>query len=388
MFVDNIRIFAKAGKGSNGLASFRREKFRPRGGPDGGDGGDGGSVILEVAGGSNDLRSYFYDPKLIATDGRGGQHNRKHGKSGRTVIGRVPPGTIIYRSNASSMLEATMLERDGDGIELTQIADLQEDGERFVLCQGGKGGKGNWHYRTSTNRAPTEFEEGTEAESGVFFFELRRIADAGLVGYPNAGKSTLLGAISEANPKVANYPFTTLQPIVGMVEFPDFSRCIVADIPGIIEGASNNRGLGHEFLRHIMRCQILLFVVDMTGLEHDPIEAIATLRTEARLYSDELAARRWVIIANKMDTPEAEANLVNLKHRFPKIEIIPISAAEKTGIEPFKARLKELLDQEQAIKIRVMAENAILAAKEEAERERLALEDEDLEEDSEDDDTI
>ena len=256
MFVDNIRIFARAGKGGNGLVSFRRAKFVPKGGPDGGDGGDGGSVILEVDPHTNDLRSFFYDPKLIATDGVGGQSAKKHGKNGKSVIGKVPPGTIIYRSNASSMAEATWLEREGEGIELEKIADLTEIGTRFTLCQGGLGGKGNWHFRSATNQAPTEAEMGTEGEEGVFFMELRRIADAGLVGYPNAGKSTLLGDISEAKPKVASYPFTTLQPIIGVVEFDSFRRCIVADIPGIIEGAHNNRGLGHEFLRHITRCKV------------------------------------------------------------------------------------------------------------------------------------
>ncbi|MCH5285212.1 MAG: GTPase ObgE [Akkermansiaceae bacterium] len=344
MFVDHIRIFAKAGKGGNGLASFRREKFVPRGGPDGGDGGDGGNVVLEVSTGVNDLRSYFYDPKLVATDGMPGMHALKHGKSGRTVVGKVPPGTVVYRSNAATMQEATWLEREGDGIELEQIADLTEPGERFVLCQGGKGGRGNWHFRSATDQAPTVFEFGTEAESGVYFLELRRIADAGLVGYPNAGKSSLLGAISRAAPKVASYPFTTLQPVVGVVEYEQFARCVVADIPGIIEGASQNRGLGHEFLRHIMRCRILLFVVDMTGLEHDPVEAIQTLRKEVKLYSEELAARPWLILANKMDEPESEANLAILRQRFPKIEILPISAMQGTGLEAFKARLRELLE--------------------------------------------
>lgn len=344
MFVDHIRIFAKAGKGGNGLASFRREKFVPRGGPDGGDGGDGGSVLLEVSTGVNDLRNYFYDPKLVAGDGMPGMHALKHGRSGKSVVGKVPPGTIVYRSNAATMQEATWLEREGDGIELEQIADLTQPGERFVLCQGGKGGRGNWHFRTPTDQAPLTFEYGTEAESGVYFLELRRIADAGLVGYPNAGKSSLLGALSRATPKVAAYPFTTLQPVVGVVEYDDYARCVVADIPGIIEGASENRGLGHEFLRHIMRCRVLLFVVDMIGLEHDPVEAIQTLRKEVKLYSEELAARPWMILANKMDDETAQENLAVLQQRFPKIEILPISALTGSGLDHLKQRLRELLE--------------------------------------------
>ncbi len=343
MFVDHIRIYARAGKGGDGLASFRREKFVPRGGPDGGDGGDGGNVTLEVSNSVNDLRQYFFEPKLVAGNGMPGMHALKHGKSGRSVIAKVPPGTIVHRSNAATLQEASWLEKEGQGIQTEQIADLTRDGERFVLCQGGKGGRGNWHFRTSTDQAPTTFEPGTDAESGVFFLELRRIADAGLVGYPNAGKSSLLGAISRATPKVAAYPFTTLQPVVGVVEFDNYARCVVADIPGIIEGASRNRGLGHEFLRHIMRCRVLLFVVDMTGLEHDPVEAIQTLRTEVKLYSEELAARPWLIIANKMDDPTATINLDILRQRFPKIEIIPISALERTGLDDLRSRLYSIL---------------------------------------------
>ena len=344
MFVDNIRIFARAGKGGNGLVSFRRAKFVPKGGPDGGDGGDGGSVILEVDPHTNDLRSFFYDPKLIATDGVGGQSAKKHGKNGKSVIGKVPPGTIIYRSNASSMAEATWLEREGEGIELEKIADLTEIGTRFTLCQGGIGGKGNWHFRSATNQAPTEAEMGTEGEEGVFFMELRRIADAGLVGYPNAGKSTLLGDISEAKPKVANYPFTTLQPIIGVVEFDSFRRCVVADIPGIIEGAHNNRGLGHEFLRHITRCKVLVFVLDMAGSEgRDPIEDLQNLRTEIKLYSEDLAKQPWFVVANKMDLEGAEENLANFRMRFPKVDVIPLSALNGEGISRLKSKLDELV---------------------------------------------
>ena len=302
------------------------------------------AVILEVDPHTNDLRSFFYDPKLIATDGVGGQSAKKHGKNGKSVIGKVPPGTIIYRSNASSMAEATWLEREGEGIELEKIADLTEIGTRFTLCQGGLGGKGNWHFRSATNQAPTEAEMGTEGEEGVFFMELRRIADAGLVGYPNAGKSTLLGDISEAKPKVASYPFTTLQPIIGVVEFDSFRRCIVADIPGIIEGAHNNRGLGHEFLRHITRCKVLVFVLDMAGSEgRDPIEDLQNLRTEIKLYSEDLAKQPWFVVANKMDLEGAEENLVNFRMRFPKVDVIPISALNGDGISRLRNRLDELV---------------------------------------------
>lgn len=339
MFVDYIKIYAKSGKGGDGLASFRREKFVPRGGPDGGDGGDGGSVILEVSNSINDLRQYLYEPKLVAGNGMPGMHALKHGKSGKDIVAKVPPGTIVHRSNAATLQEAAWLEKEGEGIETEQIADLVTDGQRFVLCQGGKGGRGNWHFRSATEQAPLTFEPGTDAESGVFFFELRRIADVGLVGYPNAGKSSLLRVLSRATPKVAAYPFTTLQPVVGVVEFDNYERCVVADIPGIIEGASHNRGLGLQFLRHIMRCRVLLFVVDMTGLEHDPVQAIETLRREVKQYSEELAMRPWLIVANKMDDPTSTPNLQFLRTRFPKIQIIPVSAIEKTGIDALKNTL-------------------------------------------------
>lgn len=344
MFVDNIRIYARSGKGGNGAVSFRREKFVPRGGPDGGDGGDGGSVIIEVDPHTNDLRSFFYDPKLIAGDGGAGRGVKKHGKNGKTVIGKVPPGTIIYRSNAASLPESVFIEREGDGLELEQVADLTEEGTRFILCPGGFGGKGNWHFRTATNQAPLEAEMGTDATEGVYFFELRRIADAGLVGFPNAGKSTLLGDISSAKPKVASYPFTTLQPVIGVVDFPDFRRCIVADIPGIIEGAHHNRGLGHEFLRHITRCKVLLFVIDMAGSEgRDPIEDLQQLRTEIKLYDEELTKREWIIIANKIDLEGAAENLEAFRNRFPRQEIFPISALSGEGIDELKTRLDTLV---------------------------------------------
>jgi GTP-binding protein len=228
--------------------------------------------------------------------------------------------------------------------DLELIADLTQPGQEFVLCKGGEGGKGNVHFKSSTNRIPRESTPGESGEEGDFVFELRTIADAGLVGYPNAGKSTLLGRISSAHPKVAAYPFTTLHPIIGVVEFPGYDRATVADIPGLIEGAHLNVGLGHEFLRHIVRCKLLLFVLDMAGSEgRNPVEDLGTLREELKLHDPTLARRPWVVIANKMDLPEAEANLKAFRRRFRKREVIPISASENQGIEALKERLHELI---------------------------------------------
>lgn len=343
MFIDHIRIFGKAGDGGNGVVSWKREKFVPRGGPDGGDGGAGGDIILVVDNSVDNLRAYHYDPKLIAEDGKNGAGGRKTGKSGKRVIGKVPPGTVVFRSNAVTVQEAVEFERSEEGIDLEPIADLTEIGQEFVLCKGGTPGKGNWNFKTATNRTPVEHTLGTPGEQSVFYLELRRIADAGLVGFPNAGKSTLLGKLSAAKPKVASYPFTTLQPVVGVVEFPGFRRCTIADIPGLIEGAHENRGLGHEFLRHITRCRVLLFVIDMAGSEgRDPISDLEILRREIKEYDDELARFPWKIIANKMDLEGAAENLAIFRERFPKIDIIPISAEGDLGLDD----LKQALDNE------------------------------------------
>jgi GTPase len=343
MFIDHIRIFAKAGDGGDGVVSWRREKFVPRGGPDGGDGGAGGDVVLVVDPSTDNLRQYHYDPKLIAENGKHGGGTRKTGKSGKKVIGKVPPGTVVYRANAATVHEAVQAERSEDGIEMDPIADLTGNGQEFVLCKGGEPGLGNWNFRTATNRAPTECTLGTPGDGGVFYLELRRIADAGLVGFPNAGKSTLIGKLSAAKPKVASYPFTTLQPVVGVVEFPGYRRCTVADIPGLIEGAHENRGLGHEFLRHITRCRLLLFVIDMAGSEgRDPVSDLEILRREIKEYDEELSRFPWKIVANKMDLDGAAENLAVFRQRFPKIDIIPISAEMEEGLDD----LKQMLDNE------------------------------------------
>lgn len=348
MFIDHIRIFGKAGDGGDGVVSWRREKFVPKGGPDGGDGGAGGNVILVVDPSTDNLRQYHYDPKLVAENGKNGAGGRKTGKSGKDIIGRVPPGTVVYRSSAVTIQEAVDLERGDEGIDLEPIADLTENGQRFVLCKGGEPGKGNWNFKTATNQAPVEHTLGTPGEQSVFYLELRRIADAGLVGFPNAGKSTLLGKLSAAKPKVASYPFTTLQPSVGVVEFGGYRRCTVADIPGLIEGAHENRGLGHEFLRHITRCRVLLFVIDMAGSEgRDPVSDLEILRREVKEYDEELARFPWKIVANKMDLEGAAENLEIFRQRFPRIDIVPISAESETGLDD----LKQLLDNEVSYRI-------------------------------------
>ncbi len=344
MFVDHVRIYAKAGDGGNGVVSFRREKYVPHGGPDGGDGGNGGDIVLEVDPNTDNLKAFYYDPKLIAKRGGHGGSVKRTGKSEKTVIGRVPPGTVVYRAPASTVAEAVAMERSEEGIELEPVADLTEYGARFVLCKGGIGGKGNFHYKSSTNQAPEEHTLGTDGDEGVYYLELRRIAEGGFVGFPNAGKSTLLGKLSAAQPKVASYPFTTLQPHVGVVQFGNYMRCTLADIPGLIEGASDNRGLGHEFLRHITRCKVLLFVVDMAGSEgRSPIDDVVILRKEIKEYDEDLSKFPWLVIANKMDLEEAEENLHMFKARFPKVEIIPISADKEEGLDFLRERLCALL---------------------------------------------
>lgn len=345
MFVDRILVHARAGNGGNGSPHLARLAFKPKGGPDGGDGGRGGDVILEVSNNTDHFRSLFYDPKLFAEHGQGGMRQNKTGRSGRDKIVPVPPGTMVWKTDATVLAEAAQLRRDDpDSLGMELIADLTETGERFVVCKGGKGGRGNTHFKSATNQAPDEAEDGEPGEEGIYFLELRMIADVGLVGFPNAGKSTLVSKLSKAKPKIASYPFTTLEPMVGVMEFPGYRRATIADIPGLIEGAHENIGLGHEFLRHITRCRLLLFVVDTPGTElRDPVEDIRKLRTEISLYDEGLAKRQWIIAANKMDVDGAGENLAALERAFPKIEIFPISADQGTGLEKLHDRFNELV---------------------------------------------
>jgi len=347
MFVDRIRIHAKAGDGGNGCVSFRREKFVPRGGPDGGDGGKGGDIILRTDVHTDNLVDFYYQPLLKSARGEHGMGKNMFGKTGADSIFKVPAGTIVYRippqladahSGDESIAKSVISPAD-----CTMLADLDRDNQDLILCQGGEGGKGNTHFKSSTNRAPRQFTEGAAGEEGHFLLELRKIADVGLVGYPNAGKSTLLGRISEAHPKVAPYPFTTLNPVIGVVELEGYARVTVADIPGLIEGAHRNKGLGHDFLRHIVRCKLLALIVDTAGVDgRNPVEDLGSLRRELELYDPMLARRPWLILANKMDLPASQANLAILRRRFHQQTIIPIAAATNQGIGSFKAALQQL----------------------------------------------
>ena len=334
MFVDRVKVSAQAGNGGRGCVSFRREKFVPKGGPDGGDGGRGGDVILRADRHVDNLANLFYEPIIKAKNGGHGMGKKMAGRTGANKVVKVPIGTIVWQAEKEKR-PASTLERSA-----VPIVDLVRDEQEFMLCRGGAGGKGNVHFKSSRNRAPRQYTEGEEGEKGHFLFELRTIADAGLVGYPNAGKSTLLRKISAARPKVAAYPFTTLHPIVGVMQLPGYRRATIADIPGLIEGAHQGLGLGHEFLRHITRCRVLVFVIDIAGSEgRNPIEDLQNLRQEIDLYDPALSSRPWLVVANKMDLTDAETNLRAMQERFPKITIIPISAAKGEGMAELKDTL-------------------------------------------------
>src|SRR4029453_3479780 len=283
MFVDRIKVYAQAGTGGRGCVSFRREKFVPKGGPDGGDGGRGGGGILRGDRPVANLSNLFYDPIIKAKNGSHGKGKKMAGRAGANKIVKVPLGTIVWRAEdeksstpnsdkSRAGAQQRMPDSDQSAIRIPQsemdlIVDLVRDGEEFVLCRGGEGGKGNVHFKSSRNRAPRQYTNGEEGDQRNFLLEFRTIADAGLVGYPNAGKSTLLRKLSAARPKVAAYPFTTLHPVVGVMELPGYRHATIPDIPALIEGAHRGLGLGHEFLRHIARCPLLIFVIDVAGSE-------------------------------------------------------------------------------------------------------------------------
>jgi GTP-binding protein len=322
VFKDRVKLYVRAGNGGNGCVSFRREKFIPKGGPDGGDGGHGGSVYLLCDANEDSLLPLYYQPHQRAKNAQHGMGSNCHGRNGADCVARVPVGTVITDAETGEF-----------------IGEMLEPDQKLLLAKGGRGGIGNVHYKSSTNQAPRQFTEGVRVEERVFWLELKLMADVGLVGYPNAGKSTLLTQLTHAHPKVAPYPFTTINPIIGTMEYENFSRLRVADIPGLIDGAHAGIGLGHQFLRHIERSKFLLFVIDMAGTDQrNPVDDFIHLREELRLHLETLADTPYLVLANKMDAPEAAEHLKEFKKKTNE-KVFEISAKEGTGLEPIREHL-------------------------------------------------
>ena len=321
-----MKITAFAGNGGNGLSSFRREKFVPFGGPDGGDGGRGGHVLLRADVNVDSLQPLYFKPLQRAGHGGRGGKQRAHGRNGEDLVVPVPCGTEAFDFETGDI-----------------IGEVVGDGEELYVSRGGKGGIGNCHFTSSTHQAPTEFTDGALGEEVVLRLDLKMVADVGLVGYPNAGKSTLLRALTAAHPKVASYPFTTLHPMIGTLIFKDFSQIKVADIPGLIDGAAMGVGLGHEFLRHIERTRLLVFVIDMAGTDgRNPADDFENLRSELKAYNEELPSRRYLVVANKMDAPDSTDLLKEFIDRTGEAPT-EMAAEIGEGLEPLKQALHDSL---------------------------------------------
>ncbi len=399
MFIDEIKIYAQAGHGGKGAVAFHREAYITKGGPSGGNGGRGGSVILQADHDFNNLIQQYYVSRLIAEVGEGGMGKGCDGRAGKDLIIKVPCGTLVWRlkdttpaiqkkmfspddvdddeedeeasenmmlgtstgkrplfrtSQGKSALEIDLSKEapdaeTPDGIENKGelVADLTTHGQQFILCKGGRGGLGNRNFATSRRQTPRFAQPGEPGTEGDYLFELRIVAEIGLVGYPNAGKSTLLTAISRARPKIAAYPFTTLHPQIGIVEFaPDYKRLTVCDVPGLIEGAHNNVGLGHEFLRHIERCKILVLLLDMAGTDNrKPWDDYKQLLKELELYDPALLKKSRLVVANKMDEAVAEENLKAFKKKVKKVSVLEISAAFDQGLDEFKQTIRKAVEK-------------------------------------------
>ncbi|KYO64754.1 GTPase ObgE [Thermovenabulum gondwanense] len=331
MFVDVAKIYVKGGDGGNGAVAFRREKYVPRGGPSGGDGGKGGDVILEVDPNLSTLQDFKYKVHYKAEKGEHGQGSNKAGKNGEDLIIKVPPGTIVKDMQTSEVL-----------------ADLVEPYQRFVVAKGGRGGRGNARFVSSVNQAPDFAEKGEPGEEKWILLELKLLADVGLIGFPNVGKSTLLSRITAAKPKIADYPFTTLTPNLGVVDMgPEGKSFVVADIPGLIEGAHEGLGLGHEFLRHIERTKLLVHVLDGSGFEMDPIEGFYKINEELKNFSIKLIEKPQIVAVNKMDLEESRENFPKILERLSKegFEVIPISGATGFGIKDLINKIVEYLEK-------------------------------------------
>lgn len=329
MFIDRVILDLVAGKGGNGVVAWRREKYIPKGGPCGGNGGKGGSVIFRSNTQIYSLEFYRNRRILKAENGGSGSSNCRQGRNGKDLILEVPCGTLI---------------KDGRTGEI--LHDFTEDGEEWVICKGGRGGRGNDSFKTATHQAPNICTEGTEGQTAHIELELKLIADVGLVGFPNAGKSTLITALAKVRVKIAPYPFTTLHPNLGFIEFEDYSRVFIADIPGIIEGAHQNRGLGFEFLRHIERTQLLIYVIDASGIDgRNPVDDLKILRTEVGAYNPEMLERPFLVVLNKIDTEEAQENIPLFKKEYPfdTETLYEISASTGEGLEQLKERIQALM---------------------------------------------
>lgn len=355
MFIDRAKILVRGGDGGNGVTAFRREKFVPHGGPSGGDGGRGGAVYLEASEGVNTLLHFRYNPEHKADRGRHGEGSRRHGQDGKDVSVQVPVGTIV------------MDEQTGEVIH-----DFTHAGERVRVARGGRGGRGNAQFATPTNRAPRHHEEGRAGEERHLLLELKLIADVGLVGLPNAGKSTLISRISAARPKIADYPFTTLEPHLGVVDLGDYKTIVVADIPGLIEGAHAGAGLGDRFLRHVERTKLLLHLVDVSGAAADPIQDYQTVTHELEAYSPAVAAKPKLVVATKIDALDEPQRLAEFKEFCQRagLECHQISAASGSGLQELVyAVARQLESLQPATKDNTQAEPQAARAVSAAQRE-------------------
>lgn len=329
-FIDEAEIYVKAGDGGNGAVSFRREKFIPKGGPDGGDGGKGGDVIFKATTSLNTLLDFKYKRKYIAENGKNGSGNNRTGRCGKDLIIPVPVGTTIIDLETNQV-----------------IADLVNDGQEFIVAKGGFGGRGNAHFATPVRQTPRFAEKGIPGEEKKIKLELKLLADVGLIGFPNVGKSTFLSVISSARPKIADYPFTTLSPVLGVVKRKQFKSFVVADIPGLIEGAHKGEGLGHSFLKHVERTKILLHFIDLSYLgPKDPYEGFKIINRELFLFNQNLSEKQQIIVINKIDIPEVKKESEKVKKSFEQMgfKVFRISSATKEGIEPLLDYLSQILE--------------------------------------------
>lgn len=329
MFIDKVKIVVKAGRGGDGIVAYRREKYVPLGGPAGGDGGDGGNVIFVVDTNKSTLLDLRYNKKIIADDGERGKPKKMHGANGNDTIIKVPLGTLVKDLTTDTI-----------------IADLTNPDQAMVIAKGGKGGRGNYHFMSSRNSAPDFCESGLFGEEKEVIVELKLLADAGLVGFPSVGKSTFLSVVSAAKPEIAAYPFTTIVPNLGVVKVKDGRSFVLADLPGLIQGAHLGKGLGHQFLKHIERCRVIIHILDMGAEDHrDPLDDYRIINEELKAYQYRLAERPQVVIANKMDLDNAENNLQRFKQEYPDVLIFPAITLIDEGIDPILYHVMDLIEK-------------------------------------------